>query len=187
MTRALIVFGGWEKHDPEGVARLLTNSSWESGKVTPSSFATLKELDLTAFDPIVPVWDSGDDRAERSPRCWTPSGAAWACRPAWRDRPFGTKLSFIICSGVTGDHFDFAVRAHQIHMDGEPSPITAGSVPYTVTTEQYYLLVDPANTVLATMRVGDADASCLTKYYGKGRVSTAHLATPRTSSGSRRR
>ena len=57
-------------------------------------------------------------------------------------------------------------------MDGAPSPITAGLPTISVTTEQYYVLVDPANTVLATMRVpGDVVMPVAwTKQYGRGRV-----------------
>ena len=57
-------------------------------------------------------------------------------------------------------------------MDGAPSPITEGLPTITVTTEQYYVLVDPANTTLATMRVpGDVTMPVAwTKQYGKGRV-----------------
>jgi type 1 glutamine amidotransferase len=58
MTKALIVYGGWEKHDPEAVARLLDEQLRQYGvEVTLSnSLDTLKELDLKTFDLIIPVW-----------------------------------------------------------------------------------------------------------------------------------
>jgi type 1 glutamine amidotransferase len=68
-------------------------------------------------------------------------------------------------------HFEFAVRTYEVSLDGEPSPIIDGLSTFAVTTEQYYLLVDPANTVLATMRVdGVRMPVAWTKHYAKGRV-----------------
>ncbi len=60
---------------------------------------------------------------------------------------------------------------YTVHIDGEPSPITEGIEDFEVTSEQYYMHVDPAITVLATTRFGDtAMPVTWTKPYGKGRV-----------------
>jgi type 1 glutamine amidotransferase len=68
-------------------------------------------------------------------------------------------------------HFEFAVRTYSVYMDGAPSPITDDLPTLTVTTEQYYLLVDPGNTTLATMRVDDTVMPVAwTKRYGEGKV-----------------
>src|SRR5690606_22178889 len=50
-------------------------------------------------------------------------------------------------------HFEFAVRTYPVTIEDGNNPITQGLSDFEVTTEQYYLLVDPANTVLATMPV----------------------------------
>jgi len=60
---------------------------------------------------------------------------------------------------------------YTVHFDGMPSPITAGLEDFSVTTEQYYMHVDPVNTVLATTRFGETVMPVTwTKHYGKGRV-----------------
>jgi type 1 glutamine amidotransferase len=56
-------------------------------------------------------------------------------------------------------------------MDGEPDPITEGIHDFGVKSEQYYMHVDPAITVLATTRFGDVVMPVAwKKHYGKGRV-----------------
>ena len=175
MTSALIVWGGWEKHDPEGVARLLDSALTRRGvEVTVSnSLDTLKDTDLSAFNLIVPAWTM----ETIDPDLLTPLlaavhagvglGGVHGLIDSFRHE---TEFHYML-GGQWVTHFDFAICTHDIYMDGEPSPITAGLPSITVTTEQYYLLVDPANTVLATMRVGDVRMPVVwTKMYGKGRV-----------------
>jgi type 1 glutamine amidotransferase len=68
-------------------------------------------------------------------------------------------------------HFEFAVRTYTVEIVDEYDAITQGLSDFQVTTEQYYLLVDPANKVLATMQVeGTRMPVAWTKHYGKGRV-----------------
>jgi type 1 glutamine amidotransferase len=175
MARALIVFGGWEKHEPEGVARLLDEQLRKNRvEVTLSnSLATLKELDLTAFDLIVPVWTLETIEPELlAPLLDAVRGGVGIAGLHGVIDSFRHEAEFhYMFGGQWVTHFDFAVRTYQVHVEGEPSAITAGLPTYTVATEQYYLLVDPANTVLATMRVGDVRMPVAwTKYYGRGRV-----------------
>jgi uncharacterized protein len=60
---------------------------------------------------------------------------------------------------------------YTVQMDGEPSPLTEGISDFSVTTEQYYMHVDPGNRVLATTRFGNVVMPVVwTKMWGKGRV-----------------
>lgn len=176
MKRALIVFGGWEKHDPLGVAQLFDTQLRENGiHVTLSnSFESLKELDLTRFDLILPVWtlDTIDPSYIEPLLTAVRSGVGLAGNHGIIDS-FRHEAEFhLMLGGQWVTHFDFAVTTHEISMDGAASPITDGLPNITITTEQYYVLVDPANTTLATMRVpGDVTMPVVwTKHYGKGRV-----------------
>lgn len=176
MLRALIVFGGWEKHDPAGVARLFEKQLQEHGIEVEStnSFECLKEYDLSQFNLIVPVWtlDTIDPGYIEPILEAVRNGVGLAGNHGIIDS-FRHEAEFhLMLGGQWVSHFDFAVTTHEIHMDGIPSPITAGLPTISVTTEQYYVLVDPANEVLATMRVPDNVAMPVawTKRYGKGRV-----------------
>lgn len=176
MKRALIVFGGWEKHDPLGVAQLFDTQLRENGiHITLSnSFESLKELDLTRFDLILPVWtlDTIDPSYIEPLLTAVRSGVGLAGNHGIIDS-FRHEAEFhLMLGGQWVTHFNFAVTTHEISMDGAASPITDGLPNITITTEQYYVLVDPANTTLATMRVpGDVTMPVAwTKHYGKGRV-----------------
>jgi type 1 glutamine amidotransferase len=60
---------------------------------------------------------------------------------------------------------------YMVHMDGDSDPITKDIPDFSVTSEQYYMHVDPAITVLATTRFGDVVMPVAwKKHYGKGRV-----------------
>lgn len=71
---------------------------------------------------------------------------------------------------------------YEVKLTGEKSPITAGvTSPFTYNSEQYYMLTDPANRVLATTEYAGGDEYrqsdspmalpvVWTKTWGKGRV-----------------
>jgi type 1 glutamine amidotransferase len=70
---------------------------------------------------------------------------------------------------------------YRVKMTSVPSPITEGIKPFDVTSEQYYMHVDPAVKVLATTEFPTADGPhapngkfdmpvVWTKFYGKGKV-----------------
>lgn len=175
MTSALIIYGGWEKHDPEGVARLLDTALTRRGVdvIRTESLNVLKDVDLTAFNLIVPTWTMETiDPDLLAPLLAAVHGGVGIGGIHGLIDSFRHEAEFhYMLGGQWVTHFDFAVRTHEIYMDGEPSPITEGLPTITVTTEQYYLLVDPANTVLATMRIGDVRMPVAwTKEYGQGRV-----------------
>lgn len=176
MTKALIVFGGWEKHDPEGVAQLFEKQlkNHRVDVTLSNSFESLKEFDLTRFDLILPVWtlDTIDPSYIEPLLAAVRGGVGLAGNHGVIDSFRHEPEFHLMLGGQWVTHFDFAITTHRIYMDGAPSPITDDLPTITVTTEQYYVLVDPANTTLATMRVpGDVVMPVAwTKQYGKGRV-----------------
>jgi type 1 glutamine amidotransferase len=175
MTKALIVYGGWEKHDPEGVSRLLAAQLEQHGvAVTRSnSFDSLKALELSEYDVILPVWtlDHIDPSYVEALQNAVRGGTGLSGNHGIIDS-FRHEAEFhLMLGGQWVTHFDFAITTHQVEMAATPSPITDGLPTITVTTEQYYCLVDPANTVLATMDVNGVEMPVAwTKQYGQGRV-----------------
>jgi type 1 glutamine amidotransferase len=174
-TRALFVYGGWEKHDPEGVSRLLATQLEQRGvEVTRSnSFDSLKTLDLYAYDVILPIWTIShiDPSYVEALQDAVRGGVGLSGNHGIIDS-FRHEAEFhLMLGGQWVSHFDFAITTHHVEMVATPSPITAGLPTITATTEQYYCLVDPANTVLATMDVkGVTMPVAWTKQYGQGRV-----------------
>jgi type 1 glutamine amidotransferase len=175
MRRALIVYGGWEGHEPAGMSNFLAEQLGSRGVETTitDSLDVFKKLRSDEFQLIVPMWTMESiEKEQLEPllnlvRQGVGIGGLHGVIDSFRH-----EAEFhLMFGGQWVTHFEFAVRTYEVHMDGEHSPITDGLPAFSVTTEQYYLLVDPANSVLATMRVdGVRMPVAWTKRYGKGRV-----------------
>jgi hypothetical protein len=175
MTRALIVYGGSKRHDPEGVSLLLANQLEQRGVdvIRTSDLDRLKTLDRHAFDVILPIWTISQlesiyvEALQDAVR----GGVGLSGNHGIIDSVRHEAEFHLMLGGQWVTHFDFAITTHTIEMTMTPSPITAGLPAITTTTEQYYCLIDPANTILATMDVnGVTMPVAWTKQYGEGRV-----------------
>jgi uncharacterized protein len=177
MATALIVQGGWDGHNPKGMSELLGGQLRAKGfDVTISdTLDAFKENDLTQYDLLVPVWTMGTIQRDQL----TPlldavrggvgiAGVHGGMADAFRNE---TEYQFMV-GGQWVAHPGNAGVTYEVFMDGEPDPITAGLPNVTVTTEQYYMHVDPGIRVLATTKFknGVVMPVVWTKHYGQGRV-----------------
>jgi len=187
MTKALIVRGGWEGHEPEQVARLFATELDQHGvDVTVSDTLDILQDDtlLRTLDVIVPIWTMGTITPDQLAPLLTAveggvglAGCHGGMCDAFRDAPayqFMTGGQWVAHPGNDG-------VTHEVRITDQDHFITAGSRDFSVTTEQYYMHTDPANKVLATTRFpivegphvpnGVVDMPVAwTKYYGQGRV-----------------
>jgi type 1 glutamine amidotransferase len=176
MKKALIVQGGMQFHHPAEIAELLaTQLRIHDFDVTISdTLDAYRDLKLDDFDVLVPIWTAGTIAQEQL----TPlldavhngigiAGAHGGMGDAFRNEP---EYQFMV-GGQWVAHPGGDGVTYNVHMDGEPSAITDGVPDFSVTSEQYYMHIDPAITVLATTRFGDVVMPVAwTKHYGKGRV-----------------
>lgn len=174
MTNALVVYGGWEGHNPEGMAAFLADLLQQAGiqPTVTDSLDALERLQSENFQLVVPVWtmEHLEPHLLKAMLDAVRRGVGIAALHGVIDS-FRHEAEFhYMFGGQWVTHFEFAVRTYQVELN-DSSPLTQGLSNFEVTTEQYYLLVDPANVVLATMMV---DATRMpvawTKSYGKGRV-----------------
>ena len=186
MKKALIVYGGWDGHDPEGVAKVFSDILCQEGfDVTMSDTLDTFQGDLRIYDLIVPVWTMGtlDGEAERNVCDAVANGTGIAgCHggmcDAFRsstDWQFMTGSQWVAHPGNDSVTYKVEIRKET------GSPIVKGIEDFTVKTEQYYIHVDPAVKVLATTRFptaggnhfpnGEVDVPVVyTKLWGKGKV-----------------
>ena len=186
MKKALIVYGGWDGHDPEGVSQVFAEILTAEGfDVTLSDTLDAFRGDLTGYDLIVPVWTMGqlDDAAERNVCDAVAAGTGIAgCHGGMCDAFRNSTLwQFMTGSQWVAHPGDGSVTYQvEICRDTE-DPIVAGMGDFTVESEQYYIHVDPAVKVLATTTFptvqGPHSANgavkvpvVYTKLWGKGRV-----------------
>jgi hypothetical protein len=185
--KALIVWGGWNGHQPKEVAEifrdLLTREKFQvEVRDTLDAFldaAKLKELDL-----IVPVWTMGKITPEQlNPVLEAVKGGVGlaGCHggmcDAFREATewqFMTGGQWVAHPGNDGIRYTVQIAKVQ-------NPIIEGIKDFQVSSEQYYLHVDPGVKVLATTRFPVADGPHVpngvvdvpvvwTKMYGQGRV-----------------
>ena len=188
-NKALIVWGGWDGHEPKPVAEVIGEQLSAKGFEVELSntLDTFKDAEkLLSLNLIVPVWTMGKITSDQL----NPVAAAvkagvgiGGCHggicdsfrdaPEWQFMTGGQWVSHPGNSGVT-----YTVKVTQ-----PDHFIMQGTTDFQVTSEQYYLHTDPANKVLATTRFpspgadgphttnGDVDMPVVwTKRYGKGRV-----------------
>ncbi|MFC5470634.1 ThuA domain-containing protein [Cohnella suwonensis] len=185
--KALIVWGGWDGHQPKEVAEIFRGQLAEAGfevevSDTLETFADGEKL--KGLDLIVPVWTMGRIEQEwvNNVSAAVQSGVGLAgCHggmcDSFRDNTdwqFMTGGQWIAHPGNDG-------TTYTVEIKGGSNPLVEGIDDFEVSTEQYYLHVDPANEVLATTRFPVAPGPhspnkavdmpvVWTKRWGKGRV-----------------
>ena len=180
MKKALIFYGGWDGHDPEACATLFADELRKHDvEVTVSDH--LDDLNdaetLKGYDLITPIWTMGEIEKE-------------SCDTLLNAVKEGTGFGGF--HGGMGDAFrgnieyEWAVGGlfvghphigeYSVRLTEKQHPITEGlPVEFSYRSEQYYMLTDPGNDVLAdTVYTHDGRRTVMpvvwTRTSGKGRV-----------------
>jgi type 1 glutamine amidotransferase len=185
---ALIVYGGWNGHQPAEVSAVFKGILETEGfavEVSASLDSFTDEDKLMSLNLIIPVWTMGEIGEKQ-------------LKPVLKAVEAGVGLAG--CHGGMGDAFrncvewQFMTGSQWVAHPGNDgveyevnlvktssSPIVKGIEDFKVTSEQYYIHVDPAVNVLATTTFpvinGPHSANGMTvmpvvytKYWGKGKV-----------------
>jgi type 1 glutamine amidotransferase len=191
--KALFVYGGWPGHEPEKCRDLfvpwMKSLGWDVTVSDTQDVYADKEL-MGSLDLVVQIWTMGTIGPENL------AGLLGAVRggvgiagwhgglgDAYRQE---TEYQFMVGGqwvAHPGNVIDYTVE-----IVDEEDPITAGLADFKMHSEQYYMHVDPNNTVLATTTFSGDHAPWIDgatmpvawkKVYGKGRVfytSLGHVA-----------
>jgi hypothetical protein len=184
MKSALIVWGGWDGHQPQLGAELAAALLEQAGyhvTVRDTLDAYCDQTVMAAVDLIVPVWTMGaiSDAAHDGLLTAVRNGAGIAgwhgtMGDSFRDR---TEYQFMVGGqwvAHPGGAIDYTVNIIDPH-----DPITAGIADFPMRSEQYYMHVDPSNHVLATTTFSGVEAPWIAgtvmpvvwkRMYGAGRV-----------------
>ena len=185
---ALIVWGGWDGHQPKEVSEIFDRELKARGfqvEVSDSLDAFKDVEKLKALSLIVPIWTMGSIGGDQLGPLLeaVKSGVGIAgCHGGMCDS-FRNETEYQFMTGGQwvahpgNDGVEYTVR-----ITDREHFITRESIPeFTVKSEQYYLHTDPANNVLAVTDFPIADGPHVkngkfampviwTKYYGEGRV-----------------
>jgi len=152
--RALIFQGGWDGHQPVECAALI------AGKLAERGFAvevvdTLDVLNdaarLKALSLIIPLWTGGKltPDQEKNLEAAVISGVGIAGFHGGMCDAFRGSINY---QWMTGGQFlchPDNIKEYLIRIVNREDPITLGIPDFKVKSEQYYMLVDPRNEVLA--------------------------------------
>lgn len=157
-TKALIVWGGWLGHEPQEVAeifrKLLADEGFEV-EVSDTLEAFADGDKLKALDLIVPIWTMGEISQElvNNVSAAVQSGVGIASCHGGMCDAFRNNVDWQFMTGGQwvahpgGDSVEYMVQ-----IKNSSSPLMEGLKDFQVTSEQYYMHVDPAIEVLATTR-----------------------------------
>jgi len=188
--KALIVWGGWDGHQPREVAqifqRVLTQDGFEV-EVSDTLDTFKDEAKLMGLSLIVPVWTMGKLSAEQGGPVFKAvreggvgiAGCHGGMCDSFREN---TEWQFMTGGQWVAHPGNDGVK-YRVKIGPTKSPITEGVKDFDVSSEQYYMHVDPAAKVLATTEFptpgadgphasnGKFDMPVVwTKMYGRGKV-----------------
>jgi type 1 glutamine amidotransferase len=182
--RALIVHGGWDGHDPAGFAdhyaTVLRDEGFEV-ELSDTLDALVDADALGRLSLIVPIWTMGAIAPEQlEPLTQAVAGGVGLAGfhggmgDAFRD---ATDFQLMVGGQFVG-HPD-GIKDYEVTIADREHEITRGVSDFGVTSEQYYMHVDPSNHVLATTTFHPRTAPWLdgvimpvvwTRRWGAGRV-----------------
>lgn len=184
MKNALIVWGGWDGHEPKQCAELFAPKLKERGfnvELSSTLDVFLDAKKLAGLSLIVPIWTCGTMTPEQSKGVVDAvlGGVGIAGFHGGMCDAFRGNTDW---QWMTGGQFvahPDNLKEYTINIVNKTDPITAGISDFKVKSEQYYMLVDPRNEVLATTTHQSTSAAWTNgvampfiwkKVHGKGRV-----------------
>lgn len=156
--RALVVRGGWDGHAPEEAADLFVPFLREHDfdVVVEGSLEVYADVDLmTGTDLVVQCWTMGDILADelRGLRTAVAAGTGFAGWHGGIVDSFRMATDYLQMVGAQfAAHPGGPLVDHTVSVTAD-HPIVAGVEDFTLRSEQYWLLTDPLNEVLATTTI----------------------------------
>jgi type 1 glutamine amidotransferase len=184
MKKHLIFWGGWDGHQPKQCADLLAPLFAARGHdvVVRDTLAALDDADeVKSYDLITPIWTMGTIGKEQSQNLVgaVRAGTGLAGFHGGAGDSFRGNIDYQwMVGGQFLSHPD-NIKDYTVHIVDRTDPIVAGIDDFAYRSEQYYMMVDPMNHVLATTTFDSTSAPWVNgtvmptiwrKHHGAGRV-----------------
>lgn len=195
MKSALVVWGGWDGHEPKQCADIFAPWLGEQGfdvEVSNTLDAYLDIEKLKKLNLIVPIWTMGEIASEQGNSLLeaVQSGVGIAGWHGGMCDSFRNNAGYQFMTGGQFVAHPGGIIDYEVNIINHDDPITKGLKDFKMNSELYYMHTDPGNEVLATTIVsGEHDGISWIKdtvmpvvwkrMYGKGRVfysSAGHVA-----------
>lgn len=155
MKKALIVWGGWDGHQPKECADLFAAQLIKRGfavEVSSTLDAFLDTAKLATLSLIVPIWTCGTMTPEQTKGVCDAvlSGVGIAGFHGGMCDAFRGNCDWLWMTGGQFVAHPDNIKEYTINIVNKTDPITAGIADFKVKSEQYYMMTDPRNEVLAS-------------------------------------
>ncbi len=183
MREAMIVWTGWEGHDPERCAQIYRRWLHDEGfsvriENEVKAFADPDIFKLSLIIPIITMGEIGVNEAETLAKA-IESGVGMAGHHAGLTNAFRASPEYHFVTGGYWVAHPGNIIDYRVNVTKPDDPIMQGIADFDFTSEQYYMLVDPSNEVLATTSFSGEHAYwtrgvvmpvAWKRNYGRGRV-----------------
>jgi type 1 glutamine amidotransferase len=189
MKKALIVWGGWEGHEPKQCADIFAPILREKGydvELSDTLDSYLDKEKMLALDLVVPMWTMGTITNDQEAGLLDAikSGVGVAGWHGGMGDSFRNNTEYQWMVGGQWVAHPGNIIDYRVNIINHDDPITAGIEDFWMHSEQYYMHVDPSNEVLATTTFNTEIAPWVNgtvmpvvwkRMWGNGRVSFCSL------------
>jgi type 1 glutamine amidotransferase len=153
--RALMIWGGWEGHEPKLCVDLFAPYLRKTGydvQISDSLDACLDSVFMHSLDLIVPNLTMGviTQEQEKVLLSAVKSGVGIAGWHGGMGDSFRNSVDYQFMTGGQFVAHPDGIVDYEVKIINHEDPITAGLQNFKLQSEQYYMHVDPGNEVLAT-------------------------------------
>ena len=183
MKNALIVWGGWQGHEPEQCAQIVRDMLQKNGFEVrvETQTAVFAEASLSELNLIVPIFTmSKIEKAEaENLSAAVRSGVGLAGFHGGMCDAFRESVEYQFMTGGQWVAHPGGVIDYRVNICRPQDPVTSGLADFDYRSEQYYMHVDPSNEVLATTTFSGEHADWINgvtmpvvwkRRHGQGRV-----------------
>ena len=155
MKKALVVWGGWDGHEPEkcaGVsADILKNEGFEV-EISNTLDSYMDEKKMTALNLVVPLWTMGTISAGQAKGLLdaVKSGVGIAGWHGGMCDAFRQNTEYQFMTGGQWVAHPGGIVDYEVNIVKRDDQITSGLSDFKMHSEQYFMHVDPGNEVLVT-------------------------------------
>ncbi len=184
MKKALMVWGGWEGHEPqkgsELFAPLLKDAGYEV-EIFDSLEVYADQAKMNSYDLIVPIWTQGtiSNEQEKGLLEAVKNGVGIAGWHGCMGDSFRNNVEYQFMVGGQWVAHPGGIIDYRVNIVKPNDPIVEGLQDFDMHSEQYYMHIDPSNEVLTTTRFNGDHAYWIEgavipvtwkRQWGKGRV-----------------
>ena len=170
MKKALIVTGGWKGHEPYKAGQIFNEFLISAGydtNISTNLDVYLNIEELKSMHLIVPVWTMGEisKNQEKNLLQAVASGVGIAGWHGCMGDSFRQSTDYQFMIGGQWVSHPGGIINYDVKITNTTDQITKGISNFSISTEQYYMHIDPSNEVLATTQFkGDQIISDIAPY-----------------------